>query len=137
MGEPVRERAVVRQEQHAGRVAIEPPDGNDAHVAADEVDDGRPPLRVARGRDRPARLVEQHVPERLLPDLAAVDAHDVRGLDERVELARSAVHSHAPGLDQLVRAAARGDTGSSEVGVEAHGCILAAVTLPACSTTPT
>ena len=70
MGEPVGERAVVREEQHAGRVAVEASDGHDADVAADEIDDGRPALRVARGRDRPARLVEQDVAQRLLADLA-------------------------------------------------------------------
>ena len=43
MGEPVRERPVVGQEQHAGRVAVEASDRHDANVAADEVDDGRPP----------------------------------------------------------------------------------------------
>ena len=44
------------------------PTGTTRIVAADEVDDRRPALGVARGRDRPARLVEEDVAERLLPD---------------------------------------------------------------------
>ena len=31
-----------------------------------------------------------------------------------------AVHAHAAGLDQLVRLAARGDTGTSEEGIQTH-----------------
>ena len=125
MGEPVRERAVVREEEHARRVAVEPSHRHDPDVAADEVDDGRAPFGVSRRRDRSARLVQQDVPQRLLADLPAVDPHDVRRLDERVELARRAVDRHAAGLDQLVGAAPRGDTGPGEIGVEAHGAILA------------
>ena len=54
--EPVRERAVVREQERAGRVDVEPPDRNHARVVLDELDDGRPPLRVARGRDDAAGL---------------------------------------------------------------------------------
>ena len=120
----MRERAVVREEKHARRVPVEASHGHDPDVAADEIDDGGSPLGVPRGRDRPARLVEQDVAQRLLADLPAVDPHDVRRLDERVELPRRAVDRHTAGLDQLVGAAPRGDTGPGEIGVEAHGAIL-------------
>src|SRR5581483_9977201 len=40
---------------------------------------------------------------------------------ERVQPPGLAVHAHAAGLDQLVGAAAGGDAGASEVGVESHG----------------
>ena len=103
MGEPVRERPVVGQEQHAGRVAVEAADRHDADVAADEVDDGRPPLGVPRGRDRPPGLVQEHVAQRLLPDLSPVDLHDVRGLDERVQLPGAPFTVTRPGLDQARR----------------------------------
>ena len=59
MGEPVRELAVVREQQHAGRVGVEPPDGDDARRVVDEADDGRAALRVARGRDHARRLVSR------------------------------------------------------------------------------
>ena len=53
----------------ATRDATLPPLPADAsNFSADEIDDGRPPVGVARGRDRPARLVEEDVPERLLAD---------------------------------------------------------------------
>ena len=74
MGEPVRELAVVRQEEDAGRVAVEPPDRHDPDVAADEVDDGRPPFGSRAVVIVAARLVEQDVAQLLLPDRATVDA---------------------------------------------------------------
>ena len=41
--EPVRERAVVREQEGAGRLDVEPPDRDDARLVLDEVDDRRPP----------------------------------------------------------------------------------------------
>ena len=73
VGEPVRERAVVRQEQRTGRVDVEPADGHDARSVLDEIDDGGAPLRVAGGRDDARRLVQEHVRELLLCDRLPVD----------------------------------------------------------------
>ena len=87
-------------------------------------DDGRPPVRVTRGRDRPGRLVQEPVGELLLRDRPAVDLDRVARADERVQLARLPVHADAAGLDQLVGTAPRGDARTSEVGVEPHGAIL-------------
>ncbi len=47
MGEPVRERAVVREQERSGRVGVEPSDRDDARLVGHELDDGRPSLRVA------------------------------------------------------------------------------------------
>ena len=118
--EAVRERPVVRQHERARRVGVEPTDRDDARVVVDEVDDGRPPLRVARRRHDARGLVQQHVGERLRRDRAAVDLDAVRLLDERVQLAGLAVHGHAAGLDQVVGASARGHAGTREVRVQAH-----------------
>ena len=63
--------------------------------------------------------------QRLATDLATVDEHGVGRLDERVQLAAHAVDGDAPRLDQLVGPAAGRDAGTGEVGVEAHGAILA------------
>ena len=73
MREPVRELAVVREQERAGRVGVEAADGDDARRVVDEVDDGRRALRVARGRDDAGGLVEQHVGERLRRDRLAVE----------------------------------------------------------------
>jgi uncharacterized protein with GYD domain len=118
--QPLREWPVVGQKQDAGRVRVEPPDGNDACRVVDERDDGRPALRVANGGDDPRGLVQEHVGERLRLDVLAVDLDVVAGRDEGVQLARLTVDGHPPGLDQLVGAAARGDTGTCEVGIESH-----------------
>ena len=45
--EPVRELAVVREQERAGRVGVEPADRDDARLVRDEVDDGAAALRVA------------------------------------------------------------------------------------------
>jgi len=118
--EPVGERAVVREQEDAGGVDVEPPHRHDARLVLDEIDDGRPPLRVAGGRDDTRRLVQQHVGELLPRNRLAVDEHLVSGLDERVQLAGRPIHLHPPGLDQLVGLAARRDTGAREEGVQSH-----------------
>ena len=68
MREPVRERAVVRQEQRAGRVGVEPSDGDDSfRDLVHELDDGRPSLRVAGRRHGARRLVQEDVRELSAP----------------------------------------------------------------------
>ena len=103
VGEPMRERAVVRQEQRTGRVDVQPANGHDARSMLDEIDDGGAPLRVAGGRDDAGRLVQEHVRELLLCDRLPVDFDAVGGLHERVQLAGLAVDEHTPSLDQIVR----------------------------------
>ena len=120
MREPVRERAVVREQERARRVDVEPADRDDPRLVLDEADDGRPALRVARGRHDPRRLVQEHVGERLLRDRPPVDLDGVGGLHERVQLPGLAVDAHAAGLDQLVGLPARRDAGAREVGVQPH-----------------
>jgi hypothetical protein len=85
-----------------------------------ELDDGRPALRIACGRDDPGRLVQQHVPERLRDEEPPVEIDDVALLDERVQPGRHAVDPHAAPLDQLVGAAPGGDTSAGKVRVQAH-----------------
>ena len=90
VGEAVGELAVVRQQQRAGRVGVEPADRDDARRVGDEPDDGRPPAGVARGRDDTGRLVQEHVGE-----LAGArsgrpsSATAVAGGDEGVQRARA------------------------------------------------
>ena len=136
MRQPVGEVAVVREQQHAARVDVEPSHRHDAGVVPDEVDDRRAALRVARRRDDAERLVEQDVRELLLADAVAVDLDDVPGGDEGVELTALTVDRDPARLDQLVCGAAGGDAGAREVAVEAHRghCRYS----PArCATTPT
>ena len=120
VGEPVRELAVVREQQHAGRVDVEPADRDDAGGVVDEIDDGRPPPRIARRRDDTGRLVQQHVREPLLGENGAVELHPVAGLDERVQLPGLAVHEHSPGFDQLVRSTPRRNPGPREPCIQTH-----------------
>ena len=47
MREPVGEIAVVREQEHAARVDVQPADRNDARLVADEIDDGRAALGIA------------------------------------------------------------------------------------------
>jgi hypothetical protein len=118
--EPVRELAVVRQEQRTRRLGVEPADRDHARRMVDEPDDRRPPLRVAGGGDDARRLVEQDVRELLLREPLAVQSHVVGGADERVELRRAAVDRDTARFDQLVRLASRRDARAREPGVQAH-----------------
>ena len=125
MREPVRERAVVRQQQCAGRVGVEAADGDDARRVRDEADHRRASLRVARGRDDAGGLVQEDVGEPLLRERLAVEAHVVVGADERVELPGRAVHGDAAGLDQLVGGASGRHPGAREPCVQSHARIVA------------
>ena len=113
MHEPVRELAVVREEERPGRVHVEPPDRDDAVLVRDELDDRGPALRILRGRDDAGGLVQEDVGERLEAHALAVHLDHVPALDERREPGDLAVHGHAPGLDQLVGPTAGSDSGAS------------------------
>jgi hypothetical protein len=68
--------------------------------------------------------VQEHVRQRLALDAAAIDLDDVVRADDRVQLPGSAVHEHTTGAYELVCAAPRGDSGTREEGIQAHGGIL-------------
>ena len=57
--EAVRELAVVRQQDQAGRLGVEAADRIEAALGGHEVDDGSAAVRVARGRDDAGRLVQR------------------------------------------------------------------------------
>ena len=95
VGQAVREVAVVGEQERAGRVDVEPPDGDDARLVRHELDDRRPPLRIACSRYDAGGLVQQHVGERLALDTLAVDLHHVVPADDGVQLADVAVDPHA------------------------------------------
>ena len=98
MREPVRQLAVVREQERAGRVDVEPADRDDARLVADEVDDRRRALRIPRRRHDSERLVQQDVCQLLLADPLAVDLDDVRRRDERVQLAGTPLTRTRPAL---------------------------------------
>ena len=122
--------SVVREQERAGRVRVEAADGHQPRRMVDEVDDGRASLRVARRRDDAGRLVQEDVGELLRRDAAPVDLDHIPSPNEVVQLAAASVDRDAPGLDQLVGAAARGDPGTGEVGIQSHGRSLFAPPMP-------
>src|SRR6266542_3707826 len=77
MREPVRERAVVGEQERAGRVGVEAADRDDARGVTDEADDGRASVRIACRRHDAGRLVQQHVGELLRTDALTVHLDDV------------------------------------------------------------
>lgn len=120
MRETVRQRPIVREYEQSGRVEVEPADGNDAGVAADELDDRPPPTRIGDGRDDVPWLVEKDVPERLRENDLSVDLDPVAVRDGGMKPTPRAVHDHAAVLDELVGAATGGEPSAREIGVEAH-----------------
>lgn len=103
MGKPVRKRAVVREEESSGGVRVEPSDGDDAALMADEADDRRTPVRIAGGRDDAGWLVEEDVGQGLRLDGVPIDLDPVAGRDEGGEPGRLAVDLHAARANQLLR----------------------------------
>jgi hypothetical protein len=126
MREPVRERAVVGEQDQPGGIGVEPPDRIEAAGAGDERDDRGPSLGVLDGGDDAARLV--HGVDGALAaghaDGFAVDRH----LHAAVDVARGVADhlvadAHAAGEHELLGGAARGHAGVGEVLGEAHGAV--------------
>ncbi len=74
-----REVAVVREQQGARRVIVEPAHRKEPRILpAQQVENRRPAFRVARGAEHPARLVNEDVVARRRPvDGLAIDEHPV------------------------------------------------------------
>jgi hypothetical protein len=109
------ERPVVGEEQQAFRVVVESSHGVDVlGDLGEQIEHGRPALRVLPRRDVAPGFVEQDVAvARGDPDPRAVDADVVAaGLGPRAEFQYGrAVHRHAPLGDQRLRRAPRGYPG--------------------------
>jgi hypothetical protein len=105
IGERGRERRVSREEQQAGRRAIEAPHGDEAAACvAEDVEHGRTAFRIAARRDGTPRLVErdhQPRPIRLPDDLGVVDRDADRGGHARAGVSHhAAVHADAASPNQ-------------------------------------
>ena len=121
MREPVRELAVVRQQQRAGRVRVEPPDRHDALGQVHERDD-----RAAAPADRdavvttPAGLCSSTYASRCFATARPSTSTRSRAATNVFSCPASPLTRHAPGLDQLVRLPPRRDAGPREVRVQTH-----------------
>jgi hypothetical protein len=117
MGDPLGPVAVGRQQQQPLGVAIEAAHGEQARYLRQQVVDGGPALGIVPGGDVAGRLVQHQilVPGGV-PDRDAIDRDAVSlEIGARAKLARHlAVDGHAPGHDQLLGGAARGDTGAGQ-----------------------
>ena len=107
MREPLREIAVVREQQQAFGVLIEAPDGKHARLGGHELGHDRAAVRVGRGRHDAGGLVEQVVDEPgLRPDAHAVDLDAIGlGVGLVAERRHRAVDRDRAGLDQLLAVA--------------------------------
>ena len=84
MGEPMRQIAVVREDERARRVCVETSDRHDARVGRDQLHHRPTAMGVTRRRHDSGGLVQEHVREALRLYLLAVDLHDVAPADHRV-----------------------------------------------------
>ena len=124
MRQQVGELAVVGQQDQAGAVGVEAPDRIQARAAGRRPGERRSAGRGCRARSRRRRraCAARRRTRRSAPgERAPVDAHALSLADvaRRIEHAL-AVDAHAPGGDQLLGGAARGDAGVGEVLGEAH-----------------
>jgi len=122
-----REIAVVRQQQHAGRIVIEPSDRHQPRrlrsaLRACKIVDRSTPLGVVHRRYDPDGFVQdQHFALRH-HDRAPVDVDAIAVVDSRAELADElTVDTHLAGDDQLFGRAAGRNAGKREKALESHG----------------
>lgn len=111
------EVSVVRQDQYATRCVVESADGNDACMNAfDERGDRRAPFGIVCGAHDAARLVHQHVDERLRHDALAVHLDALTSTVRFGSKLRddSPVDTNAPGQNELFRLAPRGNPRASQ-----------------------
>jgi len=102
--ESVGEVAVVGQEQEPFGVRVEPADREDPGLVGDQIDDGGPPVGVARGGDDPGRLVQQVVDEvGRRRDRNAVDLDSLGlGVDPPAQLGNFPVDGDPAVVDELL-----------------------------------
>src|ERR671925_299869 len=122
--EPVRQLAVVGEQDEAGGVGVQPADWIQARARRrDQPHHRRSTLRVARRRHHAGGLVD-HPDDALLraADELAVDAHLRRHGDPAPEVGHHLpVDGHPPGPDQVLGRPAGGHTRVGEVLGEPHG----------------
>lgn len=124
MRQSVGERAVIRQQERARRVGVEPTYRHHTRRVRDEIDDSRAPLRIVRSRDDPGRLVQEHVVKGLALHALPVYLDDIVEIDDRVELACLTVHGYPPFTNQLVGTPPRRDSCAREKHIQPHFTIL-------------
>ena len=128
MRQRVREIAVVRQQQDARRVVVEPSDRNEARrtrasAFPQKIGDGAPPLRIAHRRDNARGFVEHDDFARALAgDETAVELDAVALGDLRPQLANDpSIDLDATGDDQRFRRASRCDAGAGQIALQSYG----------------
>src|SRR4051812_46792994 len=128
MGQAVRELAVVGQQDQAGALGIQAPDRVQAPGALGrELDDGRAPVGVARGRDHAGRLVDR-VDDVLArrAQRRAVERDAARLVDVARRIGDGLAGDRDPArAHDVLGGAAGGDAGVSEVLREPHTLIQA------------
>jgi hypothetical protein len=118
-----REVTVVRQQQHALGVEVEPTDGLHRHRQVRQVvHHHRPTTVIGHRRDACLRLVEDHVEVVERHDGLAVHGHGVvLGVDLRTEYRdHLAVDGHPSVRDQILSLAPRRDTRRSEETLQSY-----------------
>ena len=122
MHQALREIAVVRQDQQAFTLRVEPADvEKPRHLRRQQIEDGVARVGIAPSRDVTHRLMQQNVEPLLRSDHFAPDFDVIafRRLDAEVG-ADAAVDGDTPCRDQFIAVAARPDTGRREKTIEAH-----------------
>ena len=117
---PVRDVAVVGEQQEPFGVPVKTPDRVDALSHRHEIHHGAAAPLVAGGGDVPGRLIEEHVPENLGAELFAVDTDVLRArVDLGSEFGHDApIHRDATGNDQRLCSATRTDAACGEDPLE-------------------
>jgi hypothetical protein len=120
--QPLRQIAIVRQNQQTFALGVEPADIEEAaELWRKQVENGVACVRVASRGDEAGRLVQHDVKMLLRPNKLAAHFDVIAFRRLRTEIgARPAVDGHFTGRDQFVALSPRTDTGSGEKPVQTH-----------------
>ena len=123
MGEALCEIAVVRQNEKAFGLRVEPADiEKTRQMRRQQIEDRVARLRITPRGNETCRLMQHDVKPALTVDKFAVDLDVISFTWLRAEISADlAVERDATGGDQFIAMPARTQTGRGEVAVEAHG----------------
>jgi len=121
----LREFTVIRQQQQAFALSVEPADvGERRKFRREQIVNRIGYVWIASRTDESSRFIEQNVNGRGLMNEFAIDFDVIgcRWLEMKIAT-RFSIHGDATAGDQFVRAAPRSHAGGSEKAIEAHGTL--------------
>ena len=122
MSEPLREFAVVGENEETFALRIEPADVEKSRkFRREQIEDGIARVRIAFGRNKTGRLVQDNRQWKIDMNELAIHFHVIARGRLRTEIrARFSVDGDATSCNQLIAMTARTDTGGGKKAIQTH-----------------